>query len=230
MVRWVRTWARAGWRDWPERAKAEIVRVTGAVSGCRLTPAVSAGRAIRGTIATPAPAVASAISTEKSVAWAIGNGTKPAAPQARRISSWQDVSGPGISQAAGFEVTCYAMWSGTVFLLPLAPAAMRAAAAPPSALGAAIYLGLGPSALGFVTWGYAIARGSVARAAAVLYLVPPVAFLVAFAWLGEVPHLAEFAGGLLGVAGVTLVNRGGHNRSALPPATITECLELATEC
>lgn len=115
---------------------------------------------------------------------------------------------PLLRRYSGFEVACYAMWSGTVFLLPLAPTAVRAlVAAPPSALGAAVYLGLGPSALGFVTWGYAIARGSVARAAAALYLVPPVAFLVAFAWLGEKPHLTELAGGLLGVAGVTLVNR-----------------------
>jgi drug/metabolite transporter (DMT)-like permease len=116
---------------------------------------------------------------------------------------------PLLRRYSGFEVACYAMWSGTLFLLPLAPAAVRALAEmPASACAAAVYLGLGPSALGFVTWGYAVARGSVASATTALYLVPPVALLVAFAWLGEVPHPIELLGGLLGVAGVIMVNRG----------------------
>lgn len=120
---------------------------------------------------------------------------------------------PLLGRHSGFEVACYAMWSGTIFLLPFAPAAVHALTdAPASACAAAVYLGLGPSALGFVTWGYAVARGSVASATAALYLVPPFALIVAFGWLGEVPHPVELAGGLLGVAGVVLVNRDRAQR------------------
>lgn len=133
---------------------------------------------------------------------------------------------PLLDRYSGFEVACYAMWSGTFFLLPLAPAAVRATTEmPAAACAAAVYLGLGPSALGFVTWGYAVARGPGASATAALYLVPPVALIVALAWLGEVPHPVELAGGALGVAGVVLVNR-----SRVPRDTITECYELATNC
>lgn len=65
------------------------------------------------------------------------------------------------------------------------------AQAPASAVGSAVYLGLLPSALGFVTWGYAVSRYTVAGATGALYLVPPVALAVAFVWLGETPRPVE---------------------------------------
>lgn len=157
-------------------------------------------------------------------------GTNPAAPQARRVSSWQEVSGPGISQFSparqGLEVACYAMWAGTALLLPLAPGTVTASAhAPTAAIGAAVYLGLLPSALGFVIWGYAVARTTLAVSTAALYLVPPVAIAVAFVWLGEAPHWIELAGGVLGIAGVVLINRrrprAGVVRSAGAQRSVT---------
>ncbi|HEX4225250.1 MAG TPA: DMT family transporter, partial [Pseudonocardiaceae bacterium] len=125
-------------------------------------------------------------------------------------------SKPLLGRYTGMEVACYAMWTGTALLIPLAPEALgRLAQAPGSAIGAAIYLGLLPSALGFVVWGYAIARFPVAVSTAALYLVPPVTLVVAFVWLGEVPRLVELAGGLISIAGVVLINarRAGHRRS-----------------
>jgi drug/metabolite transporter (DMT)-like permease len=115
-------------------------------------------------------------------------------------------SKPLLRHYTGFEVACYAMWSGTLFLLPLAPAAWHAVShATAPALTSAVYLGLAPSALGFVTWGYAVARYPVAVSTAALYLVPPVALGVAFLWLGETPQPLELLGGLVGIAGVVLI-------------------------
>ncbi|MFJ4846975.1 DMT family transporter [Streptomyces sp. NPDC088733] len=115
---------------------------------------------------------------------------------------------PLLRHRTGLEVACYAMWAGTALLLPLAPGTVTAAVhAPAAALGAAVWLGLLPSALGFVLWGYAVARTTLAVSTAALYLVPPVAIAVAFVWLGETPHWAELAGGVLGIAGVVLINR-----------------------
>ncbi|MET0474299.1 MAG: DMT family transporter [Mycobacterium sp.] len=66
---------------------------------------------------------------------------------------------PLLARYTGFEVACYAMWSGTLFVLPLLPTAIhRLIDAPPSAIVSAIYLGVLPSAVGFVTWSYAVAR------------------------------------------------------------------------
>ncbi|WP_445518638.1 DMT family transporter [Streptomyces sp. NEAU-174] len=117
-------------------------------------------------------------------------------------------SKPLLRHYTGLEVATYAMVAGTVFALPLAPAAWHAAAhAPADALVSALYLGLLPSALGFVIWAYAVARLPLAAATAALYLVPPVALAVSFVWLGEVPHAIEVAGGAVSVAGVVLINR-----------------------
>lgn len=115
---------------------------------------------------------------------------------------------PLLKRYTGLEVACYAMWTGTLFLLPLAPtAAHDLAAAPASAAASAVYLGLLPSALGFVTWGYAVARFTLARSTAALYLVPPVALAVAFVWLGETPRPIQLLGGLISIAGVILIHR-----------------------
>lgn len=131
---------------------------------------------------------------------------------------------PLLKHYTGLEVACYAMWAGTLFLLPLAPAAVRELArAPAAALGSAIYLGLLPSALGFVTWGYAVARYTIAQSTAALYLVPPAAITVAFVWLGETPTLVDLLGGLVSMAGVILINRrSSQPRRDSPAAQLTK--------
>ncbi|WP_432102178.1 DMT family transporter [Streptomyces sp. bgisy091] len=117
-------------------------------------------------------------------------------------------SKPLLRHYSGLEVATYAMLSGTVLALPLLPGSVGAVSdAPAGALWAVVFLALLPSALGFVIWGYAVARLSVAASTAALYLVPPVALLVSFVWLGETPHPLELLGGVVSVAGVVLINR-----------------------
>ncbi len=117
-------------------------------------------------------------------------------------------SKPLLHHYSGLEVATYAMVAGALFALPLAPAAVTAVTdAPAYAVWSAIFLGLLPSALGFVIWGYAVARLPLSISTAALYLVPPVALLVSFAWLHETPHPLELIGGAVVVAGVVLINR-----------------------
>ncbi|MFJ9968787.1 DMT family transporter [Streptomyces avermitilis] len=115
---------------------------------------------------------------------------------------------PLLRHYTGLEVATYAMVAGTVFALPLVPASWHATLqAPADALASAFYLGLLPSALGFVIWAYAVARLPLAASTAALYLVPPVALVISFVWLGEVPHFIELVGGAVSVAGVIMINR-----------------------
>ncbi|SFG48843.1 DMT family transporter [Streptomyces mirabilis] len=122
-------------------------------------------------------------------------------------------SKPLLRRYTGLEVATYAMVAGTVFALPLIPATWRATVhAPATALASAAYLGLLPSALGFVIWAYAVARLPLAVSTAALYLVPPVALIVSFVWLAEVPRPVALAGGAISVAGVILISRHQQNR------------------
>ena len=89
------------------------------------------------------------------------------------------------------------------------------AGAPGSAAAAAVFLGLVPSALGYLTWSFALARAPIAHTTAALYLVPVVAVLLAWAWLGERPQPLAAAGGALAVAGVVLIRRPPRPRRTL---------------
>jgi len=125
---------------------------------------------------------------------------------------------PLLARYTGFEVTAYAMWAGTVFVLPWTGSLVRAlwgpgAHAGGAAVGAAVFLGLAPSAAGFVLWAYAMARMDVGRVTVSLYLVPAAAIGIALVWLGQVPGPAELIGGAIALAGVVLAS-GGASRVA----------------
>jgi drug/metabolite transporter (DMT)-like permease len=116
---------------------------------------------------------------------------------------------PLLARYSAFEVTSYAMWAGTLLILPLGadvPGAVAHAGAEP--LLAVALLALGASAIGFFAWAYASARLPVARVSASLYSVPVVAIAVALVWLGELPSPASVAGGAIALAGVALATRG----------------------
>ncbi|MFE7316208.1 DMT family transporter [Streptomyces sp. NPDC057555] len=122
---------------------------------------------------------------------------------------------PLLSRYSGLEVAAHATWAGTALLLPFVPTTVRAVLdAPAGSTLAAVYLGLLPSAAGFVVWGYAVARLTVTAATAALYLVPVTALAVAFVWLGEEPRPVELLGGVVTLAGVALLNRRPRNRGS----------------
>jgi drug/metabolite transporter (DMT)-like permease len=95
---------------------------------------------------------------------------------------------PLLSRYTGLEVTAYATWAGTLLLLPAIPALAHAwPHAGKQAIVATVFLGLAPSALGFAAWGYGVARLPVTVATGSLYLVPPIAVLIGYVWLGDKP-------------------------------------------
>jgi drug/metabolite transporter (DMT)-like permease len=132
---------------------------------------------------------------------------------------------PLLRTRSSLEVATYAMVAGALMALPLLPWGWHdLTAASRSAWCSALSLALIPSALGFVLWGFAVANLPVATSTSLLYLVPAVAVLIAFLWLGETPRATELLGGLVVIAGVVLVGqatgfdaraavrRNGHGR------------------
>ena len=116
---------------------------------------------------------------------------------------------PLLARYTGFEVTVYAMWAGTLFVLPWAGSLLRAlphAGGP--ALASAVFLGVAPSAAGFVLWAYALSRMDVGRVTLSLYLVPAAAILISLAWLAQIPSPVELAGGTVALCGVILASSG----------------------
>lgn len=118
---------------------------------------------------------------------------------------------PLLKTYSGLEVATYTMVAGTILTLPFVPSGWSAIVnSPVAGWIAAIYLGLLPSALGFVLWGYVTARLPVAVSTSLLYLVPPIAVLIAWLWLDEIPVVAELAGGLVVIAGVVIISQGAR--------------------
>jgi drug/metabolite transporter (DMT)-like permease len=99
------------------------------------------------------------------------------------------------------------IWLGTLFLLPFVPELVHALRTATTAqIVSAVYLGIAPGAIGYLTWTYVLSRMPASRAASLLYLVPPFAYLIGWAVLGEKPDAAAFLGGVPIIAGLALVN------------------------
>ena len=104
-------------------------------------------------------------------------------------------------------VSAWNMVIGAVALAPMLPAGIaQAHDASFEALGSAIYLGLVPSFIAYGSYAIALSRLPASRASNFLYCVPPVATVMGYLWLGEVPGAAGIVGGLMALGGVAIVN------------------------
>lgn len=111
-------------------------------------------------------------------------------------------------ELGAFSATLWSVWAGAAFCLPALPELLHDL--PTASLGAtasAVYLGLVPTALGYVAWSAAVSRTPIAVSTVALYLVPVIALLISWWWLGEQPAPLAVAGGLLAVVGVVLTRR-----------------------
>jgi drug/metabolite transporter (DMT)-like permease len=115
---------------------------------------------------------------------------------------------PLLSRVSALQVTWVAATIGLVVCLPFAPNLVdELGRADGSSIAWMVYLGAFPTAIGFMTWAYALSRTTAGRMGATTYLVPPIAILIGWAMLGESPEALAFLGGALCLVGVVITRR-----------------------
>ncbi len=118
------------------------------------------------------------------------------------------VQKPVLARVSPFQVTFAGCVAATIACLPFAPVLVAdAAKAGAGAIGWTVYLGAGPTALGFATWAIALKRTTAGRMASLTYLIPLVAIILGWLVLGETPPLLAVGGGTLCLAGVLVARR-----------------------
>lgn len=119
----------------------------------------------------------------------------------------------------GFSLACYAVWSGTLMLLIYLPGLGQALLnAPLRVQWAVLALGVFPSALAYLAWGFVLQHVDLSRATMTLYLIPPTAMGIASVGLAERPTLLMLVGSvvvLISVLALNLERRVGGVRAAI---------------
>ncbi len=104
------------------------------------------------------------------------------------------------------ELTAYVTWFGSIpFLVALPDVVPVVRDATAEALGAAIYLGIFPTAIAYVLWAVALQEGEAGLISSLLYFEPVVAIVVAWLWLGEWPPTLSLIGGGVAIVSVGLI-------------------------
>ena len=121
---------------------------------------------------------------------------------------------PALRYAPALTITWMACTVGAVVCLPYAPSLVRQLGhAQMDTIAWMVYLGLFPTAIGFATWAYALARTDAGRLGVTTYLVPPIAVLLSWILLAQVPPLLALPGGILCLAGVALARSRTRRRA-----------------
>lgn len=114
------------------------------------------------------------------------------------------------------ELTAYFTWAGTIPMLVYLPGLFgNIQAATLEANLAAIYVGVVPAALCYATWAIALSLGNVSTLSSMLYLEPPIAIIIAWVWLSELPSTLSMIGGFIAISSVAIVNIFGQRKRRL---------------
>jgi drug/metabolite transporter (DMT)-like permease len=115
---------------------------------------------------------------------------------------------PLLARVTPLQMTWLASTVGALVCVPFAGSLWHdASTARASAIGWTIYLGIVPTAIGFIAWAYALSRTTAGRMGSTTYLVTPIAIVLGWLLLGEAPPALALLGGALCLAGVAVARR-----------------------
>ncbi|HEY4330777.1 MAG TPA: DMT family transporter [Phycisphaerae bacterium] len=122
-----------------------------------------------------------------------------------------------LADFTALEFTLWTVCAGVLWLLPVFGLSTYRAvmtAALPRTLEV-VYLGIFPAAIAYIAFAYATVRMPASRVMTFMYLVPALAMLIAWAYLGEIPTALSLTGGALAITGVAVVNTARKERGPI---------------
>lgn len=109
------------------------------------------------------------------------------------------------------ELTTYFMWGGTIPLLIFTPNLIHEIQLMPmSATWSVVYLGVFPSAMGYMLFNYAYNNMPASKATASLYLIPFFSLIFGWIFLREMPANLALIGGVIAVFGAYFITKNVH--------------------
>ena len=134
------------------------------------------------------------------------------------------VQKPLLGRVGPLTMTWIGCLAGAVASLPFAGVFVsEVAAASTTATVTALYLGAFPTAVAFLAWGYALSHMTAGRLSSITYIVPPLAIVLSWLILSEVPAPLAVAGGALCLLGVAIATtRRRRPRKATPLVSTRE--------
>ena len=120
---------------------------------------------------------------------------------------------------SAIDVTTWAIWCGTLGLLPFAHDPLGTAGRLSAhAWGHLLFLGVVPAALCYTLWGVVLQRLPMTVAMGSVYVIPLFSVLFSWAILAEKPAAAALTGGVLTLVGVAIVQTLGAPKPAAKQA------------
>jgi len=126
---------------------------------------------------------------------------------------------PLVTRLPALQITWVACTVGAVMCLPFAGSLQREAlVASTTNLGWLVFLGVGPTAVAFAAFAFALRHMSASALAIATYLIPPLTIVMSVLLLSEAPSGATYVGGALTLVGVAVAQTDRQARRPLPVA------------
>lgn len=130
---------------------------------------------------------------------------------------------PLFNKYSPIELTAYFTWAGMIPLLFFAPGLIdEIQHATLEANISAIYIGIFPTAIAYLTWAMALSLSKASSVSSTLYLEPVISIITAWLWLKELPSSLSIIGGAVAISGVLIVQAYGKKQRIELKHSLTE--------
>lgn len=124
-----------------------------------------------------------------------------------------------IERHGPLAVTAWTLWIGAIGIVIIGIPDLldlEWAAIPAEAWAATIYAGVLSIGLAYMIYYYGVSRIGNTRTASYSNIVPVIALLAAWLWLGEIPKLVQIIGAAIIIGGVTVAQSGARPHAVSP--------------